>query len=104
MNDIEFKFEEVAPEYAEAIVPKPQIVVLNLDISTTKVIVYFMANTALTITGGYVKSAMGKVNLQYLAESPSGAYTASVNLKKIIFTFSNVQGMATNFEFTGQKT
>ena len=104
MNHIEFKFEEETPEYAGAIVSKPQIIVLNLDIDTAKVIVYFMTNTALSITGGYVKSAMGKVSLQYLAESPNGVYNTSIGLRKVIFTFPNTQGMAKNFKFKGQKT
>jgi hypothetical protein len=63
-----------------------------------------MENAAFSITGGSAKSALGKVKLQYTAESTSGAIAASVALNKIVFTFYDPKGMTTNFEFIGRKT
>jgi len=62
-----------------------------------------MANTALEIKSGFAKTAMGNLMLYYLADSPSGAFTASNKLHKVLFTFPNAQGMARTFEFRGQK-
>jgi len=81
-----------------------KMIVARTKNSQLKVTVYFMANTALKISGGIAKSVMGKVKLQYTAVTPSGAYTASQTLRKIVFTFTNPQGMASNFEFHEQKT
>lgn len=103
ITGLDFIFEEVEPEYPDAIVPTPQLVVFSQDINTTIVFVYFMANAALKIKGGIAKSAMGKVKLQYIAESPCDALTTSVKLHKVKFTFTSAMGMATNFEFVGQK-
>lgn len=104
MNELEYKFEVLEPESPEATVGMPQLLVLNEGIDSVKVIVYFMTNCALTITEEIAISAMGKVILQYKAHSPSNAYTACVNIRKVMFTFSNAQGMTTNFEFKGEKT
>ncbi len=104
MNNIDFSFEEMKPEYPEAIVKSPQISIFNIEPGTIKVIIYFMANCALSITNGTVKSAMGKTNLQYVAESPSGAYTACQNIRKICFTIYNAQGISPNFKFNEKRT
>jgi len=101
---LEYEFEVLEPEDDLENAPTPQMLVLNTKDNQLRVTIYFMANTALGITGGIAKSAMGKVKLQYTAETPSGAYTASVSLRKIVFTFTDPQGMASNFEFNGQKT
>ncbi len=101
---IECIFEILEPEHPESLVGSPQTVVFNRELDLVSVVVYFMANGALQITGGEAKSALGKVKLQYTAESPSGAYTACQSLRKIMFTFENAGGMASVFEFIGQKT
>lgn len=103
IDELKFIFEEVEPEYPNAMVPNPQLVVFIQDINTIVVFVYFMANAALKIKGGIAKSAMGKIKLQCLADSPFDAVTASVKLHKVKFTFPAAMGMATNFEFVGQK-
>lgn len=102
MNNLDFNFEEVEPEYQDALAATPQMVVLSLGLNTVKVIVYFMLNNGLHITGGKVLSGMGVVTLTCKAESPSGCVTASNRLRKIIYTFTNAQGMAREFEFKCQ--
>lgn len=92
--DVEENFESVA---------SPQVLIINTGLYERKVFVYFMANTALNITDGIAQSAMGKIKLQYTAESPSGAMTASQTLRKICFTFKNSQGMANSYEFLGER-
>ena len=102
MNKLRYMFEVLEPETPEAMVPSPQMLVFCEGVHTVKVIVYFMANSALVITGGVARSAMGKIKLQYKAHSPSGAYNASIDLRKVMFTFPETQGMARQFEFEGE--
>lgn len=104
MNELKYTFEVLEPELPEAIVGKPQLLVFSEDLNTVKVFVYFMANCAATITDGIAKSAMGKVKLKYTANYPDGAVAACINLRKILFTSTDAQGMANNFEFEGEKT
>ena len=104
MSVLEFKFEVLEPEMPKATVGTPQLLVFNEDINTIKVFVYFMENCAVEITDGVATSAMGNIKLKYKAHSPSGAVAACVNLRKILFTFYNAQGIARNFEFEGKKT
>ncbi|MDH5232832.1 MAG: hypothetical protein OEY38_22475 [Gammaproteobacteria bacterium] len=104
MNNLEFKFDVLEPESPEATVSKPQVLVFNEDINTVKVFVYFMENCAVNITEGIAKSAMGKIKLKYKTHSPSETVTACVNLRKILFTFTNAQGIAREFEFENEKT
>lgn len=92
------------PESELASVRTPQLSVLTTKNNHIKVVIYFMANNALTINGGLAVPAMGKVKLFYLATSLSGAYTSSQNLRKISFIFKSSKGLADNFEFCGQKT
>lgn len=102
MNNLDFKFEILEPELPEATVSHPQVLVFYEDIKTVKVFVYFMENCAVKITEGIAKSAMGKIKLKYKAHSPSEAVTACVNLRKILFTFTNAQGIARDFEFENE--
>ena len=101
---MEYEFEIQEPEEELEYVPTPQMLIASTKSNQLKATIYFMANTALQIRSGIAKSAMGKIRLQYVADTPSGAYTASETLRKIVFTFTNPQGMASNFEFHGQKT
>lgn len=101
MNELEYEFEVCEPEFPEALVSTPQILVFSIDLNTIKVVVYFMANKAVTIAEGIAKSKLGKIALSCKQESSSGAYTASVRLCKVIYTFSNAQGISSNFLFEG---
>ena len=101
---MQYEFEIQEPEEEMESVSSPQMLVVRTKNGQLKVTIYFMANTALEINGGVAKPAMGKVKLQYTAVTPSGAYTASQTLRKIVFTFTSPQGMASNFEFHEQKT
>lgn len=103
MSELNYSFEISKAEYPDAVVCSPQIITIHLEINVIKVIIYFMANTAIEITNGVAKSKMGRIALSYQAKSPSGAYCASVNLRKIIFTFNNAQGSSNNFVFEGEK-
>ena len=100
---MKYEFEVLEPEDGMVYVSSPQILTVHTKSDQVRVYIYFMANTALEINGGVVKSAMGKVKLQYRAVTPSGAYTASQTLRKIVFTFNRPKGMAPNFEFHGQE-
>ena len=101
---MQYEFEVQEPGDEMEYVPSPQMLIFHTKNDQLRVTIYFMANTALEINGGIAKSAMGKVKLQYSANPPSGAYTASQSLRKVVFTFDSPQGMATSFEFHGQKT
>lgn len=103
MNEIKLEFEVREPEADIAWVASPQVLVHRAVDGKIKVIVYFMINNAMTITGGTAQSAMGKVKLWFRGESPSGLFTASNRVAKIEYTFPNPQGMARNFEFMGQR-
>ena len=104
MNELEYKFEVLEPELPEETVGRPQLLVFSEHINTVKVFAYFMTNCAATITDGKAKSAMGKVKLKCTENYPDGAVAACINLRKVLFTFTNAQGMANNFEFEGEKT
>jgi hypothetical protein len=104
MNELEYNFEVLEPELPDATVARPQLLVFHEDLNTIKVFVYFMENCAVNVTGGMARSAMGKVRLRYKADHQDDAVTACVNLRKILFTFTNAQGMASNFEFDGEST
>ena len=103
MSELNYNFEVAEAEYANAVVYAPQLLIMHLDVEVIKVVIYFMANTAVEITNGIAKSKMGKIALSYQAKSSSGAYCASVNLRKIIFTFNKAQGLSNNFVFEGER-
>lgn len=100
---MQYKFEVQEPDEQMELVPSPRMVVAHTKNGHLMVSIYFMANAALEITGGFAKSSLGKIKLQYLAVAPSGAYTASQTLRKIVFVFTNPQGSVKEFEFHGQK-
>ena len=104
MKDLEYTFEVLEPETELSSVSSPQLMVLKTKSNYLKVVIYFMANTAISITEGFVNTGIGKVKLQYKGELPGKAVTASQTLRKIAFIFPNPQGMASEFEFCGQKT
>ncbi len=101
---MEYEFEVQEPEDEMEYVASPQMLIVHTKNNQLRVTIYFMTNAALEINGGIARSAMGKVKLQYTAGTPSGAYTASQVLRKVTFTFISPQGIASNFEFHGQKT
>lgn len=103
MKELEYEFEVLDPEYPDAIVPEPQLLVFNIDMNTVKVFVYFMDNCAIEVQEGFASSGMGTITLKYRGESPSSAVTASVNLRKIAFTFTDAQGIGRNFAFKGKR-
>ena len=100
---MEYKFEVLIPEQDIARVPYPQMLISNMKDGSLKVTVYFMENKALQITGGIARAGKGRVKLYYEAISPSGAYTASVEINKVAYIFPNPEGMAGNFEFLGNR-
>jgi len=102
-ESLEFEFKVLDPERDMASVSSPQILVYRPKTGGVLVLVYFMENTALKIETGVVKSAMGKITLQYDASHPSGAHTASVSLRKLSYFFPEPDGMTSNFIFTGRK-
>ena len=75
-----------------------QIVALRRHDGGLDVIAYFMLNTAHTITGSRVTSALGTTRLIVHSESPSGAVCASMRFYQVRFGFDDPRGMATNFE------
>ncbi|MGH1538817.1 MAG: hypothetical protein ACRBHB_00210 [Arenicella sp.] len=101
---MDYEFEVQEPEEEFDYVPSAQMLIVNTRNKQLRVIIYFMANTALEISQGIATTSMGKVRLQYMADTPSGAYTASQTLRKIVFVFTDPQGMAKEVEFLGQKT
>ena len=101
---MEYEFEVQEPEDELEFVSTPQLLIVSTKNGHLKVIIYFMSNTALEINDGIAKSAMSKIKLQYTAVPSNDAYTASQILRKVVYTFTNPQGMASNFEFIGQKT
>ena len=103
MSELNYNFEIAEAEYSNAVVYAPQLLIMHLDVDVIKVVIYFMANTAVEITNGIAKSKMGRIALSYQAKSSSGAYCASVNLRKIIFTFNKAQGLTNNFVFEGER-
>ena len=100
---MKYEFIVLKPEDDFIFVDCPQMLVAGHQLGELHVIIYFMANDALEITGGIASTTMGKVILQYTAISPSGAYAASQSLHKIAFRFASPKGMPNKFEFKGQK-
>ncbi len=96
-----FDFQVLEPEDPDSHAEQPQILVLSQSMDVLQVWVYFMLNQALEITGGHVTHGMGKIKLWCTAETPSGAYTASTNLRKVLYTFSEAQGLSRDFSFAG---
>ncbi len=99
MNDLDYTFKVLEPEYPDAFVANPQLLVFDMESNIKKVSVYFMANGAAEISDAGVKHGMGKINLRCDAISQSGAYTASVTLRKVEYTFANAAGLAREFSF-----
>ena len=101
---MDFSFKVLKPEEEIFHVSGPQILIYETSNGGKNVVVYFMANSALEIIEGHAVSSFGKVKLSYSATSANDALTASVSLKKVIFSFPKSQGMANQIEFNGQKT
>jgi hypothetical protein len=98
MISIEHTFEilESDPRYSGPI--RDQVVALRRHDGGLDVIAYFMLNSAYSITGSVVTSAMGTTRLVIQSESESGAACASVRFWQARFGFDSPGGMATNFE------
>jgi len=103
MKNLEYSFEVVEPDYPNAFVPEPQVLVFDLGNNTRRIEVHFMENSALAIVGSDISSGMGTLNLWYETERP-GVLAASKNLRKVIYTFANSQGMARNVIFRGNRS
>jgi len=94
-----FEFEQLTPDYPDALIPCDQLVVFQIDIHTIKVVVHFMLNAGLSIESARADSALGTVYLSVVAKSASGGICASSRAQKVCFTFPEAQGMASNFDF-----
>jgi hypothetical protein len=75
------------PEHPEAWVSEPQYLMYWLTPGEAVVEVYFMANRAVDIEDPHAVAVGRDISLRYFAQSPSGAFTASVSLRKVVFTF-----------------
>ena len=101
---MKFTFEVLNVEEEIAFVSSPQITVFDSIDGQRNIIIYFMANTAIEIIEGHAVSGLGKVKLFYTAASKNNVLTASNSIRKVVYKFSNPQGMANQVEFHGQKT
>ena len=95
---VEHTFEVVEPESQYSGPLRNQIVALHRHDGGLDVIAYFMLNSACSITGSRVTSAIGTTRLIIQSESESGAVCASVRFWQARFGFKHSGGMATNFE------
>ena len=86
------------PEAAYSGAPSTQILTLSRTDGGLDVMVYFHLNTALSITGSRVTTALGKTTIKLITESESGAVCASVSFRKVRLSFDQV-GFPINFEF-----
>jgi hypothetical protein len=75
------------PEHAEASVSEPQYLMYWLKPGEAVVEVYFMANRAVEIEDPHAVAVGRDISLRYFTRSPSGAFTASVSLRKVVFAF-----------------
>ena len=101
---MEFEYKIENPESDMRWVPEPQVLVYRSESEITKVVIYFMENTAVTVTEAFAKPKPGKVILSYSAKSSSGAYCASKTLRKLVYTFFNSLGPNKEYEFVGKNT
>lgn len=102
MDGIKFEFSVLKPEFPNAFVPEPQVLVVDLGSSERVVYVYCMANMACQILGGRVASAMGTLSLSYTCDYPNNVVAAGVNLRKLMYRFPESRGMARNVVFDGE--
>jgi hypothetical protein len=78
------------PEHPDASVTEPQYLMYWLAPGEAVVEVYFMANRAVEIEDPHAVAVGRDISLRYFAHSPSGAFTASVSLRKLVFTFGGL--------------
>ena len=78
------------PEEPSARVIAPQFVMLWTSPTTATVLVYFQENAAYTVVDPHAVSIGPNVSLRYTAHSPSGAATASVSLRKLVYRFTGL--------------
>ena len=97
---MKYSFKVLKPEPGMNRVPSIQQVQFLSEEGHLIVWVYFMINQAVTITKSEVHAGFGKVKLTCVCGSASGAYTASVNLRKVEFRFFEPQGMSNQFVFS----
>ncbi len=98
MMSVEHTFEILEPDPRYSGPLQNQIVALRRRDGGLDVIVYFTLNSAYTITGSRVTSAMGTTRLIIQSQSELGAACASVRFWQARFGFDAPAGMATNFE------
>lgn len=91
-----FEILETDPRYSGPLLNR--VVALRRRDGGLDVIAYFMLNSAYSITGSRVTSAMGTTRLIIQSESESEAACASVRFWQARFGFDDPAGMATNFE------
>lgn len=90
MQRIDCKASEVSPENPEARVTEPQYVMYWLPDGDAVVDVHFMVNRAFSVEDPHAVSVGPDISLRYVAHSASGAVTASVSLRRILFRFSGL--------------
>lgn len=91
-----FAVEEPDAKYSGPV--RNQIAIFRRNDGGLDVIAYFMLNSAYSVIGSKVTSALGKTRLIVISESASGAACASMRFWQARFGFDDAEGMATNFE------
>jgi hypothetical protein len=85
------------PEHPDAWVLEPQFLMYWLTPGEAVVEVYFMANRAVDIQDPHAVAVGRDISLRYFAHSSSGAFTASVSLRKVVFTFAGLTSRTYRF-------
>lgn len=97
MQRMECRTSVEQPEHPDASVSEPQYLMYWLKPGEAVVEVYFMANGAVEIEDPHAVAVGRDISLRYFARSPSGAFTASVSLRKVVFTFSDLTQRSYSF-------
>ena len=87
MKRMECQASVEQPEHPEAWVSEPQYLMYWFKPGEAVVEVYFMANTAVEIEDPHAVAVGREISLRYFARSPSGAFTGSVSLRRVVFRF-----------------
>ncbi len=94
---------EMEPEVSNGHVSEPQFTTIWTSPSDAVVMVYFMENTACSIEDPHAVAVGPDISLRYTPVSASGAYTASVRLRKLEFRFSGFTQRRRQFSLRAMK-
>lgn len=104
MLRMECQAKVAQPEHPEATVREPQYLMYWLGQDQAIVEVYFMTNSAVEIEDLHAVAVGPDISLRYFTHSPSGAFTASLSIRKAIFRFSGLTQRSYQFSLKELKS